>query len=118
MRKNCNKNITIQTNFFQICFLTKYKIFRIKKLKVKKYLLLLFDFFSFLVFLSLFLMFFFCLLLCQEIVRLLASFLRRFFFVFKENTLQYLKKIQVQITVFNKNTVVKISRISNSKSPP
>ena len=28
------------------------------------------------------------------------------------------KKIQVQIIVFNKKAIVKISRISNSKSPP
>ena len=33
-----------------------------------------------------------------------------FFSVFKENTLQYLKQIQVQIIVFNKKAAVKISR--------
>ena len=60
-------------------------------------------------------MFFFCLLLCQTIFGWLASFLR-FFFVFKESTLQYLKKIQVQI-ISNEKAVVKVSRTSNSKSP-
>ena len=43
---------------------------------------------------------------------------RIFFFVFKESTLQYWKKAQAQIMVFNKNAVVKISRISNSNSLP
>ena len=41
-----------------------------------------------------------------------------FIFVFKESTLQYLKKIQVQIILFNKKVFVNIYRISNSKSPP
>ena len=35
----------------------------------------------------------------------------------ESSTLQYLKKIHVQIIVFNKKAVVKISRISNSKNP-
>ena len=40
-----------------------------------------------------------------------------FFFVFKKSTLQHLKKVQVQI-VFNKTDVLKISKISSSKSQP
>ena len=42
---------------------------------------------------------------------------KTFYFIFKESTLQCLKKIQVQIIAFNKKAVVKSSRISNSKSP-
>ena len=40
------------------------------------------------------------------------------FFVFKESTLQYWKKIQVQITVFNKKAVIKMCSVFNSKRPP
>ena len=47
-KKNGNAIVTMETRFFQICFLTKYEC---KKVKIKK---LLFDFFSFFVFLSLF----------------------------------------------------------------
>ena len=36
----------------------------------------------------------------------------------ESNTLQYLKKSQVQIIVYNKKAVVLISRISNSKRSP
>ena len=92
-------------------------IFLCKKVKVKN---LLFDFFSFFVFLSLFLMFYFCLLLCQlpSNFQLTCIFFENIFcFVSKESTLQCLKKIQVQIIVFNKKAVVKISWISNSKIP-
>ena len=60
--------------------------------------------------------FLFCFLLYQAIFRWLASFLRRFIFVFRESTLQ-LKKIQINFFFLTKN-VLKISRISNSKSPP
>ena len=91
--------------------------FLYKKVKVKK---LLFDFFSFSVFHPL-LMFYFCLLLCRlsSNFQLTCIFFEKIFcFVFKESTLQCLKKIQVQITVFNKKAVVNISRISNSKRPP
>ena len=73
--------------------------------------MLLFDFFSFFVFLFLISMIFFCLLLWQVILRWLPSFS-------KESTLQYLKKIQVRIIIFDKEAVVKTSRISNSKSLP
>ena len=86
-----------------------------------KYLLLLNELSSFFTFLSLCSMFFFYLLPCQAIFRWLASFLDIFFWVglFKESsTLQYLKKFQVQIIVYNKKAVVLISRISNSKRPP
>ena len=71
-----------------ICFLTKYNFFSIKMQR----LLLLFDFFPFFVFLSLFSMSLFYLLLYQAIFRRFAFFYRRFFFIFKESTLQYLKK--------------------------
>ena len=84
-----------------------------EKVKVKKYLLL-FDFVSFFVFLSLFSIFFFCLLLCQAIFRGLVSFLS--FFVFKESTLQYLKKKLSSNNSFYQKKL--ISTISNSKSPP
>ena len=89
-----------------------------EKLKVKKYLSFLFEFFSFFVFLSLFSMFFLCLLLFQVILGGLQLFWEDLFYVFKESTLQYLKKIDIQMTVFNKKAVAKISRISNLKSPP
>ena len=69
--------------------------------------MLLIDFFSSLVFLSLFSIFFLFLLLCKGIFRWLASFLKTYFFVFKESILQYLKKNQVQIMVFNKRPFVK-----------
>ena len=58
-------------------------------------------------------MFFFSLLLCQTIFRWLASFLRFFLFLKRKG-----RKNQVQIVVFNKKAVVKISTIANSKSPP
>ena len=58
-------------------------------------MLLLLDFFSFSVFLSLFSMLFFSLLVCQASFRWLVSF-SDFFFVFKEITLTYLKKIHVE----------------------
>ena len=57
-------------------------------------------------------------LLYQAIFRWPPSFWDFVFFVFKESTLQHLKKNQVQIIVFNKKIVVKMSRISNSKSLP
>ena len=47
----------------------------------------------------------------------LHLFWEDFYFVFKESTLQWLKKIQVQITVFSKKVLVKLSGISNSKNP-
>ena len=76
----------------------------------------LFTFFYFLFFLVFFSMFCFCLLLCKETFKWLASF-SMFVFIFKESTLQYLKKIQVQIIAFKKKTVVKVSKIPNSNSP-
>ena len=53
---------------------------------------------------------------CQAIFSWLASFLR-FFISFLRRALNAWKKIQVQIIVFNKKAIVKISRISNSKGP-
>ena len=72
--KNGKGNASIQTKFFQICFLTKYK------LKSKK---LLFEFFS--IFFS-----FFNVLLyvnSQVVFRSLASFLRRLFVSFLRRAL-------------------------------
>ena len=76
-QKNYN---TSKTKFPQKCFLTKYKFFYIKKVKVEKYLLLLFEYFF--VFLSPFSMFFFCLLSIACIF-----FEKIFFFIFKESAL-------------------------------
>ena len=77
---------------------------------------MIFSYFSF------FFLFFWCfsffLFLCQAIFRWLVSFSTRFFFVSKESTLHFLKKIQVQIIFFNKKAVTKIYMISNSKSAP
>ena len=103
----------------------KIYIFYYKQSKyiLYKYLLLLNELSSFFTFLSLCSMFFFYLLLCQAIFRWLASFLDLYIFlgggeVKESNTLQYLKKSQVQIIVYNKKAVVLISRISNSKRSP
>ena len=74
---------------------------------------MLFDFSPFFMFLSLFYIFFSVCL--NQFLDGLHLFGREFFFDFKESTLQYLKKIQIQIVL--KKTVVKISAISNSKSP-
>ena len=41
-----------------------------------------------------------------------------FLIVFKDSTLLYLKYTQVQIIIFDKKAVLKIYKISNSKSPP
>ena len=97
-------------------FPKKIEVFLCKKVKVKK---LLFDFFSFFVFLFLFLIFYFCLLLYQLSSNFWLTcifFEKTFCVVFKTSTLQCFKKIQVQLTVFDKNAVVKISRISNSRT--
>ena len=91
-------------SIWEWCFITKFPI-------------TCFTFSHFLFFFFSFFNVFFCLLLWQTIFRWLASFVR-FFVLFQEKTLQYLKKIQVQIIVFNKKADVKISRISNSKTPP
>ena len=99
-------------------FSNKIQVFLYKKVKVKK---LLFGFFLFFVFLPLFLMFYFCLLLCQLSSNFLLTcifFENIFCFIFKDSTPQCLKKIQVQIIVFYKKANMKISRISNTKSPP
>ena len=69
--------------------------------------MLLFESFLSFLFLSVFLMIFFCLMLCQTIFRWLASFWDFFFFffvffVFKESTLPYLKKIQVKRKLLRK----------------
>ena len=106
----------------------KIYIFYYKQSKyiLYKYLLLLNELSSFFTFLSLWSMFFFYLLLCQAIFRWLASFLDLYIYIYifrgrgvkESNTLQYLKKSQVQIIVYNKKAVVLISRISNSKRSP
>ena len=107
----------------------KIYIFYYKQSKyiLYKYLLLLNELSSFFTFLSLCSMFFFYLLLCQAIFRWLASFLDLYIYIYiflggggvkESNTLQYLKKSQVQIIVYNKKAVVLISRISNSKRSP
>ena len=44
--------------------------------------------------------------------------MKRFFFVFKESYSAVHKKVHVQVIVFNKKAVVKISRIFNSKRLP
>ena len=95
---------------FMIC--RKIGIFLYKKSKSKK---LLFDFYSF------FFSFFNVLLYinCQVVFRCLTSFLRRFFISFLRRALYSAwKKIQVQIIAFNKKAHVKLSWISNSKTPP
>ena len=100
-------------------FSNKISIFIYKKVKVKK---LLFDFFSFFAFLSLFFNVLLPSLAMSTVKQLLGDlhlFWEDFLFRFlRENTLQCLKKIQVQIIVFNKKAVAKMSRISNSKNPP
>ena len=64
-------------------------------------------------------MFFFWLLLCQAIFSWLASFLRRFLFVFLGRALCSIwKNLRVQIIVSKKTVFVKISRIYYSKSLP
>ena len=82
----------------------------------------MFSFFSFFVFLSLFSMFFFCLLLCQAFFREIAVFWKYFFsfLIFKESTL-YLKKFEFtkkKLFLNLQKADVKISRISNSTCPP
>ena len=96
-------------------FSNKIKVVLNKKVKVNKYLLLLFDSFSFFIFHSLFFQYF-SFVSCY--VKTFYVFWEDLFFifVFKESTLQYLKKIQVQI-ISNEKAVVKVSRTSNSKSP-
>ena len=102
--KICNSNV-VSPNM-PIYFLTKYSFFYIKS---KKYLLQLFDFFSFLVFLSLFQ----CLSFDSCYVKqFLGSFHPCIFFeiffvfafvlfcLFVLFSLQYLKKIQVRIIIF------------------
>ena len=55
----------------------------------------------------------------STVKQFLGDFFEKIFcFIFKESTLQCLKKIQIQRIVFNKKALVKISRISNSKIPP
>ena len=101
LQYNCSK-------FLQILFSTKYDFF-FKKVKMKKYSLLLIEFFSFFAFLSLFFSFF-CLLLCQTIIS--SSY--KFFCSFVRRALcsTFLK------IVFDKKAVAKFSRISNSTSSP
>ena len=92
-------------------------IFLHKKVKVKK---LLFKFFWFFVFLSLLVNVLLLSLAMStaEQFRWLACFLRRLYISFLRKALcSAWKKIQVQIIAFNKKAIVKISRISNSKSP-
>ena len=114
-QKSCNTNVTIQTMFFQTCFLTRYK-FLYKKVKVKKkffvavwvFLIFRFSFSFFDVFL---------LSLAMSGNLKVACIFFDIFFVFKEELCSTWKKNHVQVMVFNKKAVVKISRISNPKSP-
>ena len=92
-------------------FSNKIQIFLYKKDKVKKYLLLLFDFFFSFSFFNVFLLS----LAILAFVSYLAAFLRFFFFCFQGEYSEVLEKIQVQIIVFNKKAVTKFSRISNSQ---
>ena len=64
-----------------------------------------------------FLILFFWFWLSPSVFTLIVSFLR-FIFLFKENNLQYLKEIKVWIIAFNIKAALKISRISNTRSPP
>ena len=73
-----------------------------------------FDVFTFFFFLSLFWMFFFCLLLSQAIFRWLASF---FFWFLRRALCDTWKKIHVQVLVLNKKAVVKTYRIIQLKEP-
>ena len=105
-------------SFSQICFLTK---FLHKKVKVKIMFIVavwLFLIFCF-SFLSLSLSFFF-LFSCyvKQIVGGFYLFWEDSFLVFKDSTLLDLKNTQVQIIIFDKKAILKISKISNSKSPP
>ena len=79
-------------------------------MKVKKYLLLLFDFLSLSLsfFFFRFLSFFICLLIYKAIFRQFASFLR-YFLVFKESNLPYLKKTLSSNNNFTKKPVVEES---------
>ena len=78
MNYKLHKCFSTLSVFLHMCC-NKINIFLYKKSQNKKYLLLLFDLFSFFIFLSLFSMFFFCILLCQANFRWLPSFFRRFF---------------------------------------
>ena len=117
-----NEKTVIQSNninkTFPNMFSKKIKKIFHKKVKVKKYLLLLFHLFLIFRFSFSFLSCFFsasCYV--KQFLGGLHLF-RDLLFVFKESNLRYLKKIRVKIIVFNKKAVVKISGIFNSKSPP
>ena len=97
---------------------SKISIFLYKKLKVKKYLLSMFDFFSFFVFFPLFSIVLFCLLLNQTIFRWIGLFWEDFFFRFQVEHYAVLEKTQFQIIVFYKKAALKISRIFSSNSAP
>ena len=101
---------------FPNMFSNKIKVVLNKKVKVNKHLLLLFyslifhfsfSFFQYFSFVSCYVKTFY--VFWEDLF---------FIFVFKERTLQYLKKSQVQIILFNKKVFMNIYRISNSKSPP
>ena len=99
-------------------FSIKIWIFQYKKVELKKKkLLLLFDFVSFFVFLSLCSIFLFCFLLCQAIFMWLASFLKRFFSFLRRAHRGTWKKSGSN-NGYYKKAVVKVSRNSNSNSPP
>ena len=100
-------------------FSNKIYIFLYQKVKVKKYLLLFVSLFPFFNFSFFFLMFFLLSLAISSNFQVACIFFKKIytFFVFKESTLQYLEKIQVQIIFFRKRAVVKIYWTSNSKSP-
>ena len=105
----CNKAFPTFPYVFPNVFSNKIYIFLYQKSKRKK---LLFDLFDFLQRFT----------LCQlssSFYLACIFFDKIFYFVFKESTLlQCLKKIQVQVVVFNKKALVKLSGIFNSKNPP
>ena len=98
-------------------FSTKIYIFLHKKIKVKKCLLLLFSFFSFFIFFLFFQRFSSVSCCVNQFLGGLHLFWEIFHRFYGEHSLVF-EKIQVQIIVFNKKAVSKISRLSNSKSSP
>ena len=103
--KNYNEDVTIQIKLFEIFFLTNYKFFEIKKVKVKSI------YCCWLAFSFLFSIFFLLSLAMLSNLHVDCIFFEKsVFFVFKENTLKREFKLE--------KAEVKISRISNSKSPP
>ena len=102
---------------FPNMFSNKIKVALNKKVKVNKYLLLLFDSFSFFIFHSLFFNIFLLLLAMSRLFMFFEKICSLFSFL-RRALCSTWKKIQVQIILFNKKVFVNIYRISNSKSPP